>query len=270
MYLKLYFILALNSELNYICQNSKIMRKTTLAILLFFVLNNSFSQNWLDVGLKGGYGAGLLMNSNIWDDPLYNHELTGTGNFGAKLGFNFNEEHEVTFDAMFGSFIQNFKYDIELASATDTSVLVTEAHKSSLTFKSTNLIFMYRHNNDGRYGEIGPQVTIISSSSRTDDFSGATAFDQSHFEKFMVGMSAGFGAYVMGTENFGITAGFRFSYMFTDLISENGKLVNQPTLKKYDSYKGSYPLYFQLVFEANLDFAYLAKANCGRRKLLTF
>lgn len=246
------------------------MRKTTLAILLFFVLNNSFSQNWLDVGLKGGYGGSLLMNGNIWDDPLYNHTLAGSGNFGAKLGFNFNDEHEITLDAMFGSFIQNFNYDIELAAATDTSVLITEGHKSSISFKSTSLVLMYRHNKDGRYGEIGPQVTLTRSASRADDYSGAGTFDPSYFNSYMIGFSGGFGAYIMGTENFGITAGFRFSYMFTDLISENGKLVNQPTLKKYDSYKGSYPLYFQLVFEANLDFAYLAKANCGRRKLLTF
>ena len=43
-----------------------------------------------------------------------------------------------------------------------------------------------------------------------------------------------------------------------------------PTLKAYDAYKGTFPVTLQLVFEANLDFAYLAKAQCGRRKLLTF
>jgi len=74
----------------------------------------------------------------------------------------------------------------------------------------------------------------------------------------------------MGTENFGITAGARLGFGFSDLISSEGQTVNMPTLKAYDTYKGTFPVTLQLVFEANLDFAYLAKAQCGRRKLLAF
>lgn len=247
------------------------MRKTTLAILLFFIVNISFAQNWLDIGLKGGYGTSILMNGNIWSDGLYNHKITGVGNFGAKVGFNFDATHEITADVMFNKFHQEFKYDIELASATDSTVLITEAHNSSLSYKSVDLIFMYRHNNDGRYSEIGPVISLLQTASRSDDLQGSTVGNiKQYLNPSIMGISGGFGTYIMGTENFGITAGARLTYMFSDLVSSDGKILNMPTEKEYSSYKGSFPLFVQIIFEANLDFAYLSKAQCGRRKLMTF
>jgi hypothetical protein len=76
----------------------------------------------------------------------------------------------------------------------------------------------------------------------------------------------------MGTDNFGITAGVRMSYMFSDLISPNGQLLNYPQGPNVvvDSYAPSHPLYVQLIFEANFDLAYMARANCGRTKLMMF
>ena len=55
------------------------MRKISSGIFLFFVVNISFTQSWLDIGLKIGYG--ILNNSNIWDDTQYNHRLNGSGFF---------------------------------------------------------------------------------------------------------------------------------------------------------------------------------------------
>jgi len=246
------------------------MRKISSAIFLFLVVNLSFAQSWLDVGLKGGYGFGILNNSNIWDDPGYSHRLNGSGFFGGKIGFNFNDEHEITVDFIYGSFKQGFRYDVDLPILDSTSTIVpTEEHSSEITFTTMDIILMYRHNKDGRYVEIGPRMSLISNSNRTDDYY-TTAFNPNYFNSNVLGMTVGFGAYMMGTENFGITAGARLGFGFSDLISSDGQSVNMPTLKAYDTYKGTFPVTLQLVFEANLDFAYMAKAQCGRRKLLTF
>ena len=128
---------------------------------------------------------------------------------------------------------------------------------------------MYRHNKDGRYVEIGPRMSLISNSNRTDDFY-TEEFNQNYFNNNIFGITFGFGGYMMGTENFGITAGARLGFGLSDLISNEGKIANMPALKSYDAYKPTFPVTLELVFEANLDFAYLAKAQCGRRKLLAF
>ena len=60
------------------------------------------------------------------------------------------------------------------------------------------------------------------------------------------------------------------AFEFKDIFSENGKSINLPTLKQYDSYSASHPLSILFVLEANFDFAYVAKAQCSRRKLILF
>ena len=246
------------------------MRKISSVIFLLFVVNISFAQSWLDIGLKGGYGYGILNNANIWDDTKYNHRLNGSGFFGGKLGLNFNENHEITVDFIYGNFKQGFQYDVDLPKLDSNSTFTpTEEHNSEITFTTMDIILMYRHNKDGRYVEIGPRISLISNSKRTDDYY-TEEFNQNYFNSYIYGMTFGFGGYMVGTENIGITAGARLGFGFSDLISEEGKAFNMPTLKAYDSYKGTFPVTLQLVFEANLDFAYMAKAQCGRRKLLTF
>ena len=74
----------------------------------------------------------------------------------------------------------------------------------------------------------------------------------------------------MGTDNFGITMGFRFNYDFSDAFTEDN--MNFPAMKNYSTaYTQSHPITAMLVMEANLDFAYMAKAKCkNKRKLILF
>ena len=82
---------------------------------------------------------------------------------------------------------------------------------------------MYRNNKDGRYFEVGPLLSRIQSSSRTDSFYGVDAadpfFSSSTLDPKQTGLAFGFGSYVLGTENFGVTMGFRMAYLMTDLFS---------------------------------------------------
>ena len=75
----------------------------------------------------------------------------------------------------------------------------------------------------------------------------------------------------MGTENFGITLGARFTYGLGDLISPEGKTRHFPYYENYPTYAKTAPFTAMLVMEMNLDFAYLAKAKCkNKRKLILF
>jgi hypothetical protein len=246
------------------------MKILVFALALFtngLVLN---AQSWVDFGVKGQWGPTLLLNKAVFDDSNINHQLKTKGGFGAKIGFNFNDMHEVTFDFMASGFQQDFVYSIA-----DTSDNSRANYNSGIEFRSLDFMLMYRNNKDGTYFEVGPVISSIKSASRFDDFkipSTDLNFDTDQLTSMQTGLALGFGSYIMGTDNFGITAGFRMSYMFSDLISSSGQVMNYPQGPNVvvDSYAPSHPLYVQLIFEANFDLAYMARANCGRTKLMMF
>ncbi len=243
--------------------------KIVFAALVFFNFIGIYGQGWLDVGLKGGVGPTLLMNQNIFGDAGYNHQLGASGCFGGKIGLNFNSNHQITVDVMVNNFNQKFKY----SEVIDTTSKEEQTYESNIKYRSLDFILMYRHNSDGRYFEVGPLVSNMMSVERGDSkIVGGKDLDftSDMVNKIQAGFVFGFGAYFIGNENFGITSGLRISYIATDLISTNGINKNYPNLIKYDAYKASHPLFIQIVFEANLDFAYLSKAKCGKRKLLMF
>ncbi|CAG5080394.1 hypothetical protein [Parvicella tangerina] len=256
------------------------MKKLVLILILFSSINVYWSQGWVDIGVKGGWGPTFLFNQKVFDDSRYNHEFTARGTFGGKIGLNFNMNHEVTFDFMVGGMNQNFGYSMMLDSSASAN-----SYTSSINYQSFDFLLMYRNNSEGKYFEVGPILSSVRSVERGDSFflSGNDAgFGMDDINKLQYGVSLGFGAYFMGTDNFGITGGLRISYMMSDLINNaNATGEGYPFGQHYVTYSSlsgsaaptssaSHPLLIQLVFEANLDFAYLAKANCGRRKLLMF
>lgn len=236
---------------------------TIATLMLTLVTVNA--QTWVDIGVKGGVGANFLMNMNVWEDGDYNHALTAGYTFGGKLGFNFNQEHELTFDVMLGNFKQKFNY-----SESDTTARQTNSFNSELGFKRLELALMYRRNKNGSYLEVGPTIAFLNSPYRTDSKEINSEFNESHVNLKNKGVILGFGNYIMGTESFGITAGLRITHYLDDLIATKGQLINLPTYTKYDTYKASRPLFIEFILEANFDFAYVAKAKCGRKKLMFF
>ncbi len=246
------------------------MKKLVFALIVFLNTVQISAQSWVDLGLKGQWGPTFLYNQSIFDDGHYNNKLTTKGGFGFKVGYNFNDKHELTFDFMINSFQQDFDYNF-----TDTLDDSFHSHISSIGYKSLDYILMYRNNSNGSYFEIGPVISTIRSVNRTDDFLSSTTdsnFDLDKVNTLQTGIVFGFGSYFVGTDNFGVTGGFRISYMFSDLISTNGYNANYPkgNLMSTGQTSASHPLMVQLVFEANLDFAYLAHAKCGRTKMIFF
>jgi hypothetical protein len=249
---------------------AKYMRKYILILLAVTAYSGANAQQWVDVGIKGEFGANVLFNSNIFKDKTFNHKLTGGFGFGGKLGFNLSEFHEITFDVIYSSYRQRFSFNRNVDSTSTAEPLF----EKSFRFASVDLIPMYRFNREGRYLEIGPQFSLIGANS----VSGSSDYPyyfapvdlSSYFNRTQIGAVFGAGNYFVGTDNFGITFGVRFKYMFTDLFTEAGKNANYPSETVYDTYKASHAFSAMLVMEANYDLGYLAKAKCGQRKKILF
>ena len=82
------------------------------------------------------------------------------------------------------------------------------------------------------------------------------------------GLAMGFGGYIVGTDNFGITTGLRFNYMFNDLASAEGRDANFPILQPTGKTNITHNIGIMFVMEMNFDFGYLVSPSCGERKKL--
>ncbi|MFZ5552168.1 MAG: hypothetical protein ACOZCO_03560 [Bacteroidota bacterium] len=243
------------------------MRKLFLpAFILLFTLP-SFSQRWVDIGFKGSWGPNWLFNKNILDDQEFNNQLSYGYNFGGKIGLNFNDFHEVTFDVLSGQFTQKFKFNVD-----DTATGASPLFDKSFKYSTLDFALLYRHNKDGRYFEAGPQFSLLKKASGTNSYDATVDGDvKENFVDNYTSFVFGFGGYFIGTENFGITFGARFAYTFTDVISAQGQINHYPANQPYPTYAESHPFTAMLVMEFNWDFAYMAKAKCSnKRKLILF
>jgi len=242
------------------------MRKLLILTVITLSSVNTYSQSWLDVGVKGSWGLNFLYHKNLLDDQDFNETFTSGWNFGGKLGWNIDDFHEITLDVLYYKFSQGYKYNI-----TDSTGKNGPEYSRNMSFSGMQFMLLYRHNNDGRYVEIGPSYSTVSKVSMTDEFYTVDPdYDfKQHMNTGYMGITFGFGGYVIGTQNFGITMGFRINYTASDAGKDDG--FNFPAFKTYETYTGTHPLTLMLVMEANLDFAFMAKAKCSnKRKLILF
>ncbi len=188
---------------------------------------------------------------------------------GGKIGLNFNDDHEVTLDCWGMKYFQ--KYDYFIQDSTGAAPL----SQKSVTFNTVSFAVLYRHNKDGRHFEVGPVFNTVKKASGTNTDAGNAANDgediKANLNPNFMSLLFGFGGYFMGTENFGVTLGARFTYGLGDLISAEGQTRHYPYYADYNPYKATNPFSAMLVCEFNYDFAYMAKAKCkNKRKLILF
>ena len=242
------------------------MKKIVLTALVFLVFKIGFSQTWFDVGLKGGIGTSFMYNSQIFDDQAIVHKFRPGYSFGGKLGFNFIQEHQITFDLMKSTYKQGFTYKPEGWTGSSDAV-------RDITFGGLDMLLMYRANRNGTYFEVGPQWSTYSTVKFADN--GLSVFTEEEVSKMITksnfGMAIGFGGYIFGTDNFGVTTGFRINYMINDMATEEGNTANFPILKPVGKFNATHNLGVLFVIEMNYDFGYLVSSNCGQRsKLFVF
>lgn len=246
------------------------MRKVFVSLFfLTTIIGNVKSQMWLDLGIKGGWGPTILINKNALDDKMFEHKISFGNVFGGKVGWNFNDDHEVTVDVMG---VKNFqKYDYFIADSTGAA----PKFEKSVTFSTLSIALCYRHNKDGRHVEIGPVYNIVRKASGTNTHPDALNQDGTDIKENLnpnfMSILFGFGGYFLGTENLGLTLGARFTYGLGDLISSEGRSRHYPYYSDYNPLSKTTPFTAMLVAELNLDFAYMAKAKCkNKRKLILF
>lgn len=240
------------------------MKKITLILSIFICTQVVYAQGWIEAGIKGGGGVNFLINKNFYSDHNFSPKLSFGYMYGGKIGINFNESHSITIDVTSSVFEQKYNYSILNADS-----LTRTIYSGSLGFNTIDFLLMYRKASDGGYIEIGPQYSMVSKiiMKSEDPAAQTSASDISaNMEKAYYAAAFGFGGYLVGTENFRITIGFRATYGLSDLISSKGKENGFP-ISKYENNKSTNPLTGMMVLEMNYDVGYFARSKCKKRKL---
>ena len=244
------------------------MKKSLFTIIAIFVSTSIFAQAWTDIGVKFGYGIGLLINKNVFDDVSYSHEINGSYNFGGKISLNVGDHNAITFDAMLSQMKQNFNYSIAGGPTTN---------RNEIVWNNLDLYLMLRTNRQGAYLEIGPMMSRVRKITQTDTVHGSfgEGNDVSAFyiDRYFSAVLGG-GSYMYGEGKFTTMLGMRLHYGLQDIISPRGQDYDNdfafPNPSRnpsniYDTYQSTNPIFVEFILELNFGLGYFAKAACSNR-----
>ncbi len=248
------------------------MKKITLILLFSLFLQQAYSQVWIDIAVKGGYGMSLLYNKNLLDDGAYNHHLTGAGGFGGRLGVNIGESNGFTLEVMSRKMKQDFDYTI-----------AGQNFNTQVEWKNLDLYFLYRYNSNRVFMELGPMLSLVRSVDHTDDnplaatilsVTGAESYSEFYNDKYISGVF-GFGGFLVGTEVVSLNLFFRVHYAFQDFINDKGQNPEATGIirsfpapireKTYDEYKSTNPIFGEVGMELAFGLGQFARSNCSTR-----
>jgi hypothetical protein len=237
------------------------MKKITLIFSILICSHIIYSQTFFDLGLKGGYGADFLANQNLYDDHNFSPKLSWGHMFGGKIGVDFNESHALMVDVSSSVFNQSYNYSLKNADSTNSS------YSRKFSYTALSIALLYKKTSNATYLEVGPQYTMVKKATGSDDFAKTSNVDISdNLVKSYYSLVLGFGGYIFGTDNLGISLGFRATYSLNDLISSVGQQNNFPSINKYTSYKTSNPLTAMMIIGLDYDLGYFATSKCKKRK----
>ena len=234
--------------------------KNILTLVLISISGVLSAQAYFDAGVKAFWGPTFMYNKNILDDRTYDHQFSTGYSFGGKVGMHWGN-HGVTFDYMNATSKQDFLF----------TYMDTRDNVNNYTWTHHDLLLMYRYSTNGVYIEIGPKYSLMS-----DVQIQFLEFEESSVKEMFVerypSAVFGFGAFLAGSDVFTIQLGMRLHWGLADMISEEGKENNYPTIDTYyDTYTSTIPVAAQIGIEFNYAFGRLAKETCGgRKKLILF
>jgi hypothetical protein len=224
---------------------------------------------WFSIGVKGGYGNSVLINSDIsGDENVSMNYLTPSYFYGGRLTFTYGDKLGFGVELNKAGFGQ--KYDIKSNDITYNKYLKMSSRDI--------LLFLRLSGESGGYFEIGPKFstlkTLSVSNSIDDNFRPVDNLKDYYAPKY-TGLMLGAGLSVVRTERVNVHFGFRGSYVFSDIVSDhsdNGFILNDFV------YAPSYlpanaktsPFSLQLVLEIEYFFAFWGDASCGRGRLMFF
>lgn len=250
------------------------MRFLTFLTLSFFISSNTYSQGWIDGGIKAGFGVTQLVNQNVWDNAEVVNKLSYGNSFGGKLGLNFNLNYQITVDFIYTLSNQEFEFQ--------PNDITNNTSSKNISYNSFDIPLLFRHNSDnGSFLEIGPQISFIKKVEQ--NINGLNNIDMKEsFEKTNLGAVIGIGSFLMGSKNLYLVFGLRAHYGFQDILSKEGgkgsnvyfpiedELDSVSEEFKFDSYKKTSPISLLAYLEINYDLAYLVRSNCKRSALKFF
>jgi hypothetical protein len=250
------------------------MRFLTFLALSFFISLNTYSQGWIDGGIKGGLGVTQLINQNVWDNTEVVNKISYGKSFGGKLGLNFNLNYQITLDFIYTMASQEYEFQPN-NSGVDT-------WSKHISYNSFDMPFLFRRNSDnGSFFEIGPQISFIKQVEQ--DINGATTDIENRFAKTNFGAVVGVGSFMMGSENLYLVFGLRAHYGFQDILSADGgknsnkylpvqgtELDDGDNIFQFEDYKKTSPISLLAYLEVNYDLAYIVRSNCKRSAIKFF
>ncbi len=250
------------------------MRILTFLALSFFISSNTYSQAWIDAGIKGGFGITQLINQNVWNNSEVVNKISYGNSIGGKIGLNFNLNYQITVDFLYTRSSQEFEFQPN--SNTE------ESWSKNIYYNSFDIPLLFRHNSDnGSFLEIGPQISFIKKFEQ--DIEGETTNIGHYFNETNFGAVIGIGSFMLGSDNLYLCFGIRAHYGFQDLLSkdggkgsdsyfpvENGELNEGAETFKFDNYKRTSPISLLAYLEVNYDLAYIVSSHCKRTALKFF
>jgi hypothetical protein len=248
------------------------MKKLLLGLTLAFSASISFSQSYIDFGPKCFFGPNVLMNSEIMNSGGKYSMNPASFGFGAgfKLAFDINETFAIAGEINY--FSHNQIYEMEVAGLDSINV----KYDKEISYTSIEIPIMFRYNTETMsYFEAGYVMSMTSEATETLEgpyaaLGSADISDQ--LTPKMGGLVLGFGSYVWGYNNFGISAGLRVRYDLDDAFAnDKTKYANSPNYGTDLAVTGpTNPFSVMLNIEFNYDLGfYMAKSPCtGRRSLI--
>jgi len=248
------------------------MKKLLLVLTLAISVSISFSQSFIDFGPKLFFGPNVLMNSEIMNSGgkySMNPASFGVG-AGFKLAFDINENIAIVGEINY--FSHNQKYEMEVAGLDSINV----KYGKEISYTAIEIPLMFRFNTKTMsYFEAGYAISMNSQATETLEgpyAANGSADISNQLAPKMGGLVLGFGSYVWGHNNFGISAGLRVRYDLDDAFANDiTKYANSPNYGTDLAVTGpTNPFSVMLNIEFNYDLGfYMAKSPCtGRRSLI--
>lgn len=228
------------------------MKRLLTIIILIILPIISQAQTWFEVGLKGGPATTFLVNKDIFDDVSFDHVLTGTYFYGAKVGINFGPHDGIALHGGGTKLNQNFdnKYEIQTFDRRNFNAQVIEFGA------------LYHRTKETGYFEVGPRMSLVRNAFISDD--GGTEVDfEDQINTTYFGADLGFGAYVIGNEQLSVMMGLRFSYGFSNLMDRVDPIA--PEQAQYSNASAVHVLSAMFCVELNYSLGYLVRSTCGNR-----
>ena len=265
------------------------MKKIGIIILLFVIISPVFGQRgrgysskkstvkWFSIAPRVGYGAGIMLNSAVFEDPRIAGEKRSPATYiGGRFGFTHGDNIGLSFIGGLSSFEQNYNaYDINSI----------DKYTKSYELSAIEFGVLFRYTSDlGFIFEFGPQkVQLRSAYSIVGGNNLIEPENRDLMDTIMqsyTAISLAMGQALVRNERTELNLSVKVTYGLKDLfensnyayLEDNNYNASNPDF--YDNYVNNFqstnPLTILITLEFNYFFAFWGDASCGRGQFMMF